>query len=261
MAEKELLQQKNRTLSERLHLHLPEGTMLAALFAVLRISVEVEGEPADSKALILAGYPHTSHLDTAAIAIALRQKGKKNIFPVPKGDYWDRNGYRRLLRLFFSGQFYMTKSSKKEARDSKESFFDLFLRNVENDKRPHTVILFPSGGRNVKGDKVHRGAFVAAARAFVEQGKTVPVQPVEIRNAPDVLTHGDLKSKEIRSILLGSIKKAFTGQTNTITVKFHKEINPSLVADTMEIESYQELSGALMQAYLDVVKSSQGSRP
>lgn len=164
--------------------------ILPVSWAVLRlltgITVEVAKPLPAAETQILAAVPHTSHLDTLALLLALEHRARE-LTIVVKGSYWkDRAAYRLLLGLVAPGYVAI------EEHKPKENFQRLIgaIEEAQDAKRKILLGIFPQGTRQ-------RNHELQSGYAFLSAHTQAPITPVVIEHIPPAFMQGDVSLKNI----------------------------------------------------------------
>lgn len=164
--------------------------ILPVSWAVLRlltgITVEVAKPLPAAETQILAAVPHTSHLDTLALLLALEHRARE-LTIVVKGSYWkDRAAYRLLLSLVAPGYVAI------EEHKPKENFQRLIgaIEEAQDKKRKMLLGIFPQGTRQ-------RDHALESGYAFLSAHSHVPIAPVVIEHMPPAFMEGDLSLMKV----------------------------------------------------------------
>jgi 1-acyl-sn-glycerol-3-phosphate acyltransferase len=210
--------------------------ILPVSWAVLRlltgITVEVAKPVPSPEVQILAAVPHTSHLDTLALLLALEDRARE-LTVVVKGSYWeDRAAYRLLLSLVAPGYVAV------EHGKPKENFQRLIgaIEKAQAEKRKMLLGIYPQGTRQ-------RDHGLESGYAVLSAHTQVPVTPVVIEHTPSAFMQGDLS---LFSIARFAMKQKVGKEKNPpVRVSFLEPVYPP--ANTPVKQAKQEVANAYQQ--------------
>lgn len=173
---------------------------------------------------LLASFPHTTHLDTAAIQLALKKENADRQSVIVKGQYW-KNWRRKALELIMTGSSILNvdKDDISGVRQTARLLKDQFETTLSN-----WVIIYPEGTRDGV-EKIDQGA------AFLAKTSNFDLVPVTINWSTPVLKKEDPIPGQVLKGILSSLtlrrRKATVEIGSTITSKdktrdqLHDELN------------------------------------